>query len=130
MIQLVFDAATPARGAAALAAVQVGYSQHEGAERAAWDDAKLERVGGTHPVVHPAAGSHANFYDEALYLGRVGVPGRRLRRHPGADDPTSVRGRGRSRAIPPRPPRRSPGSASRPLGRAASGVLQRPEGRT
>ena len=26
-------------------------------------------VGGTHPVVHPAAGSHANFFGEALYLG-------------------------------------------------------------
>ena len=36
---------------------------------AAWDDPKLELVGGTHPVVYPAAGSHANFYGEALYLG-------------------------------------------------------------
>src|SRR6185312_14695321 len=51
------------------APTEVGYSQHEGAERAAWDDDKLERVDGTHPVVHPAAGSHANFYGEALYLG-------------------------------------------------------------
>ena len=33
------------------------------------DDKKLERVDGTHPVVHPAAGSHANFYGESLYLG-------------------------------------------------------------
>ena len=49
--------------------VEVGYSQHEGAERAAWNDPKLERVDGTHPVVHPADGSHANFYGEALYLG-------------------------------------------------------------
>ena len=47
----------------------IGYSQHEGAERAAWDDGKLERVDGTHPVVHPAAGSHANFFGDALYLG-------------------------------------------------------------
>ncbi len=68
MIQLVFDAPTAAE-ALKRPPVEVGYSQHEGAERAAWDDDKLERVDGTHPVVHPAAGSHANFYDEALYLG-------------------------------------------------------------
>jgi len=68
MIQLVFDASTPAQ-ALERPPVEVGYSQHEGAERAAWRDDKLERVDGTHPVVHPAAGSHANFYGEALYLG-------------------------------------------------------------
>ena len=34
-----------------------------------WDDPKLQVVDGTHPVVHAAAGSHANFYDSALYLG-------------------------------------------------------------
>ena len=68
MIQLVFDAATAAE-ALRRPPVEVGYSQHEGAERAAWDDPKLERVGGTHAVVHPADGSHANFYGEALYLG-------------------------------------------------------------
>ncbi len=68
MIQLVFDVSTPAQ-ALRRAPVEVGYSQHEGAERAAWDADKLELVGGTHPVVHPAAGSHANFFGEALYLG-------------------------------------------------------------
>jgi hypothetical protein len=68
MIQLVFDASTPGQ-ALQRAPVEVGYSQHEGAERSAWDDDKLERVDGTHPVVHPASGSHANFFDEALYLG-------------------------------------------------------------
>jgi hypothetical protein len=68
MIQLVFDASTPAQ-AMQRPPVEVGYSQHEGAESAAWDDHKLELVDGTHPVVHPAAGSHANFYGEALYLG-------------------------------------------------------------
>jgi hypothetical protein len=67
-IQLVFDAPTAA-AALHTSPVEIGYSQHEGAERAAWDDSKLERVGGTHPVVHPADGSHANFYGEALYLG-------------------------------------------------------------
>jgi hypothetical protein len=68
MIQLVFDASTPAQ-ALQRPPVELGYSQHEGAERAPWDDDKLELVDGTHPVVHPAAGSHANFYGEALYLG-------------------------------------------------------------
>jgi sulfite exporter TauE/SafE len=68
MIQLVFAASTVAE-ALRRSPVEVGYSQHEGAERSAWDDPKLERVDGTHPVVHPADGSHANFYGEALYLG-------------------------------------------------------------
>ena len=68
MIQLDFDASTPAE-ALRQAPVDIGYSQHEGAERAAWTDDKLERIDGTHPVVHPADGSHANFYGEALYLG-------------------------------------------------------------
>ncbi len=74
MIQLVFDASTPAQ-ALEHPPVEVGYSQHEGAERAAWTDEKLERVGGTHPVVHPAAGSHANFYGESLYLGSSAAEG-------------------------------------------------------
>jgi hypothetical protein len=68
MTQLVFDASTPAQ-ALERTPVEVGYSQHEGAERAAWGDGKLELADGTHPVVHPAAGSHANFFDESLYLG-------------------------------------------------------------
>ena len=36
---------------------------------------ELEVVDGTHPVVHPAAGSHANYYDAALFLGRSGQQG-------------------------------------------------------
>jgi hypothetical protein len=74
MIQLVFDAANPAQ-ALREQPTEVGYSQHEGAERAKWGDSKLELVDGTHPVVHPAAGSHANFYGEALYLGASGSEG-------------------------------------------------------
>jgi len=68
MIQLNFDA--PDAGAAlATKPVAVGYSSHEGAERADWGDDKLELVGGTHPLVYPAAGSHANKFTAALYLG-------------------------------------------------------------
>ena len=68
MIQLVFDAADAKEALGRRPAI-VGYSQHEGAEQADWGDDKLELVGGTHPVVYPAAGSHANFYEDALFLG-------------------------------------------------------------
>ena len=68
MIQLVFDAADAKEALGRRPAI-VGYSQHEGAEQADWGDDKLELVGGTHPVVYPAAGSHANFYESALFLG-------------------------------------------------------------
>jgi hypothetical protein len=68
MIQLLFDA-RDARDALGREPTSVGYSQHEGAEEAEWGDDKLELLDGTHPVVYPAAGSHANFYEEALFLG-------------------------------------------------------------
>ena len=68
MIQLVFPAAD-ARAALSVAPTETGYSQHDGAEHAAWGDSKLEIVGGTHPVVYPAAGSHANFYGSSLHIG-------------------------------------------------------------
>jgi hypothetical protein len=68
MVQLVFDAAN-AHDALATTPTSVGYSQHEGAEGAEWDSSKLERLDGTHPVVYPAAGSHANFFDAGLFLG-------------------------------------------------------------
>ena len=75
MVQVVFDADTAAE-ALDEEPVEVGYSQHEGAERSDWDDdGKLELVDDTHPVVHPAAGSHANYYDEALFLGRSAEQG-------------------------------------------------------
>jgi hypothetical protein len=67
-VQLVFDAGS-AREALAVEPAEVGYSQHEGAERAEWGEEKLELVDGTHPVVYPAAGSHANFFEEALFVG-------------------------------------------------------------
>ena len=68
MVQLVFDAAD-AREALGGEPVSVGYSQHEGAEQADWGDEKLELVDGTRPVVYPAAGSHANFFDQSLHVG-------------------------------------------------------------
>ncbi len=41
--------------------------QHAGGERASWGDSKVQKEG-THPIVYPAAGSHATFYDSAVYI--------------------------------------------------------------
>jgi hypothetical protein len=41
--------------------------QHAGGERAKWKDPKVQKEG-THPIVYPAAGSHATFYDSAVYI--------------------------------------------------------------
>jgi len=68
MIQLLFEADDAAE-ALEVEPTRVGYSQHEGGEQADWGEDKLELVDGTHPVVHPAAGSHANFFEEGLFLG-------------------------------------------------------------
>src|SRR4029077_5131495 len=51
MTQLNFNA-PDARAALERTPVEVGYSSHEGAENSAWDDPKLARVDGTHPVVY------------------------------------------------------------------------------
>ena len=67
-VQLLFDAPDAAT-ALTQEPIAAGYSQHEGSERADWGDDKLELVDGRRPVVYPAAGSHANFFDDALYLG-------------------------------------------------------------
>ena len=74
MIQLVFDVGTAGEALTALPR-EVGYSQHEGGERSDWTDGSLEVVDGTHPVVYPAAGSHANFFGSALHLGASGSQG-------------------------------------------------------
>ena len=68
MIQLLFEAEDAAEALEG-EPTRIGYSQHEGAEQADWGEDKLELVDGTHPVVHPAAGSHANFFEEGLFLG-------------------------------------------------------------
>src|SRR6185437_3311674 len=74
LIQLDFRAATPAE-ALRRQPFEVGYSQHEGAERADWGSEKLELEGRTHPVVYPAEGSHANYFSGALFLGRSAAQG-------------------------------------------------------
>jgi hypothetical protein len=65
-MQISFDADTPAE-ALAQGPSQVALFQHAGGERADWDDAKVQKDG-THPIVYPAAGSHATFYDNAIYI--------------------------------------------------------------
>jgi hypothetical protein len=74
MIQLVFEADDAAE-AITTEPVSVGYSSHEGAESAEWGEDKLELVDGTHPVVYPGAGSHANKFTEALYIGSTAEEG-------------------------------------------------------
>jgi len=73
MLQLVFEADS-VEAALAGEPVEVGYSQHEGAERAEWGADKLA-LDGDHPVVRPAAGSHANFFTEDLFLGHSAQEG-------------------------------------------------------
>src|SRR5262245_47997927 len=72
-IQLLFDA-DDATEALATEPSEVGYAQHTGGERSGWDDPKLDKDG-VRPVVYPAKGSHAAYYDQALYLGRSGREG-------------------------------------------------------
>jgi hypothetical protein len=74
LIQLDFHATTP-DGALRRGPYDVGYSQHEGAERAEWGADKLELVGRTHPIVYPAEGSHANYFSGALFLGSSAAQG-------------------------------------------------------
>ncbi|MGI9604432.1 MAG: hypothetical protein ACR2QE_21305 [Acidimicrobiales bacterium] len=71
--QLLFDAASVSE-ALTVGPARVGYAQHEGGERAEWDDDKVEKIDGR-PVVYPSAGSHASYYSSAVYLGRSGSEG-------------------------------------------------------
>ena len=65
-MQLTFDADSP-REALGEEPDQMILFQHAGGERADWDDEKVQ-TDGRHPVVHPAAGSHATFYSSAVYV--------------------------------------------------------------
>jgi hypothetical protein len=65
-MQITFEADSPA---AALKEEpnEIILFQHAGGERAHWEDGKVQKEG-THPIVYPAAGSHATFYDSAVYV--------------------------------------------------------------
>ena len=65
-MQIVFEANSPRR-ALASGPSEIGLFQHGGGEKADWSDDKVEKQG-THPVVYPAAGSHATFYGSAIYI--------------------------------------------------------------
>jgi hypothetical protein len=65
-MQIAFEAETP-REALLAGPSEVVLFQHAGGERADWEDAKVEKEG-THPIVYPAAGSHATFYDATVYV--------------------------------------------------------------
>jgi len=66
-MQITFESNTTA-GALEEEPSEIIVFQHAGGERADWEDGKVQKQG-THPVVYPAAGSHATFYDSAVYLG-------------------------------------------------------------
>src|SRR5699024_3668213 len=44
------------------------YAQHSNGERATWDGGKLLREG-DHPIIYPAAGSHASYYGSRTWRG-------------------------------------------------------------
>jgi hypothetical protein len=71
MAQVMFDAAT-VEGALAEGPSTMALSQHYGNERRPWDE--VQRVG-DRPVVYPAEGSHAIFYDQHLWFGMSGDTG-------------------------------------------------------
>jgi hypothetical protein len=72
-MQVTFPYASGPRQALEEGPDEIALFQHAGGEKASWDSGKVEKEG-THPVVYPAAGSHATFYDSAVYIqnGRRG----------------------------------------------------------
>jgi hypothetical protein len=71
MAQVDFNASTPA-GALRTGPYEVDLAQHAGGERATWtDDPKLSKEG-LHPVSYVATGSHAQYFQSRLYLGKGG----------------------------------------------------------
>jgi hypothetical protein len=73
MVQLMFDASS-ASDALQRKPTEIGYSQHSGAERADWSDDKLEKKG-SHPVVYPGRGSHADYFKQSIWLGHSAQEG-------------------------------------------------------
>jgi hypothetical protein len=72
-MQLTFPNASGPRQALEEGPDEIALFQHAGGEKASWESGKVEKEG-THPVVYPAAGSHATFYASAVYIqnGRKG----------------------------------------------------------
>lgn len=72
-VQILFEADS-VEEALSVDPISVGYAQHEGGERADWDDDKLERDG-THPVVYSSQRSHASYFTPAIFIGRSASEG-------------------------------------------------------
>jgi hypothetical protein len=67
-MQISFESETPAEALAGdEEPAEIIVFQHSGGERANWGDSKVQKEG-EHPIVYPAAGSHATFYDSAVYV--------------------------------------------------------------
>lgn len=64
-MQITFNGSTPGQALEEEPKEMIVF-QHAGGERANWTDGKVEKEG-DHPVVYPAAGSHATFYQSAIY---------------------------------------------------------------
>ena len=125
MIQLVFDA-DDAEEALGEEPVEVGYSSHEGAERADWDDDKLELVDGDAPGRLPGGRLAREQVHRRALPRQLGGGGRRLRRHARP----ARRAQAASSTTIPSDPAAAAGSVPLDhlrgaLGRAAEGVLQR-----
>ena len=72
MAQVDFDAGTAER-ALKTGPYEVDLAQHAGGERGSWeDDPKLAKQG-THPISYVATGSHADYFQSELYLGKGGT---------------------------------------------------------
>ena len=72
MIQVDFDAAS-AEQALKTGPYEVDLAQHAGGEKGSWlNDAKLSKQG-THPVTYVATGSHSDYFQSRLYLGKGGT---------------------------------------------------------
>jgi hypothetical protein len=67
MVQLIFEVET-AEEALASGPTRVDYAQHGGGEHAGWDSDKLRRDG-DRPIVYPGSGSHASYFEDAVYIG-------------------------------------------------------------
>ena len=124
MIQLVFDAGSAeealetSRSRSATASTR--------APRGRSGETSSRSSTGTHPVVYPAAGSHANFFSDSPSSAVRPRPASAATTRPAR---TTSSGRGQSRSRATRKPRGGILDRLRgPLGRAPAGLLQRPTG--
>lgn len=67
-IQLVWDEVDSVEAAVDIPPSRIGYSQHGNGELADWGDSKVQLEDETHPLVFPAAGSHATFFSNDTFL--------------------------------------------------------------